>query len=260
MTALAAQAEGRGRKEGGICNGCYEMLLFSSVLRAWVSFPLFGHTRSRSSIWGHYCGCSSAAPSLLSSLSFSPAGFAMTFSNCDQRPSTWENSLPTCSVGEVQVSMFCVAGAWFTPHRDHAFETAIQFVHVLQHILHSLCAMRLVQGRPTSIIVSTHGSNVSNQNVPLLLKIGLLARRAVALARHRSWWSSYRGECTRRGRRDCGGGRKEGLGAIHASHFPGSHHRTPRGEACPTSVYRSLSSSFWTSTGRSTCLCLVTLV
>ena len=39
-------------------------------------------------------GVSSPAPSLASRSSFE-CSFAMTFSNCDQRPSTWLNSLPT---------------------------------------------------------------------------------------------------------------------------------------------------------------------
>lgn len=132
--------------------------------------------------FGYHC-CSSDAPSLLSS--FSAGCLAITFSNWDQRPSTWLNSLPTWNPHLVSKSFRSRSELHRerAQYRNYTLKTSVQLVDVLKHILHALLPISALCLRPEGRRV-TYRRNVSDQNVSLLLEVGLLARRAICGIRH----------------------------------------------------------------------------
>jgi len=97
------------------------------------------------------------APSLVSSLGAS-GWLAITFSNCDHRPSTWLNSWPTCCV-EVSV-IFPYQMLVICSYCNHTLQTAVEPVHVLQHVLQAGC-------------------DIADEEFSLVLEVGLFGRRAV---------------------------------------------------------------------------------
>lgn len=135
-------------------------------------------------VWGyqfHELASLFASPSLLPSPSLGccSGSFAMTFSNCDHRASTEENSLPTC-VGEnispcaqfLAVSYVAMIGGGQS-YRDDGLEGAIQLVDVGEDMLEALFIFSV----SCSLLTwkrESHHCDFSDKFLSLLLEVGLL--------------------------------------------------------------------------------------
>lgn len=82
---------------------------------------------------------------------------AMTFSNCDQRPSTWPNSLPTC------VCMSHLVNSHRSQtYRNDSLETSVELVHVLKDVFKVLPIWSVKSGNTYRESICTIATSLTN--------------------------------------------------------------------------------------------------